>query len=278
MLSAPLRAAVSLYRFRDGQQLGLLHRWIVALAVGSSKKCLFHRLFRCFSPFPHLFLYSHLCPYLFTLSFGSTSDLCIYNIRYRLVIRSPLFPITAVKKTVGDRVKEPKGGDYEHGPVRHSPAVQIFVHRMPKEETKSTPRTKTPSRSGYLILTSSAIQCNKIFPCIHCKSRGVQRNCIFKEKPAKPANPPPQASGATTSKTTAGVGASKKRYRGGSEDSNSDSDSDAGTGNGGLDSVGENGVAMDSGNPGPLVPEQSSAQLTQLSSGTQVRPLTESSD
>ncbi|PKK42283.1 hypothetical protein CI102_14087, partial [Trichoderma harzianum] len=88
-------------------------------------------------------------------------------------------------------------------------------------------------------------KCNKIFPCVHCKSRGVQRNCIFKEKPSKPANPPPQASD---------------------------------TGNGGLDSVVQNGVPVDSDNPGPLVFEQSSGQLTQLSSGTQVGPLVESSD
>ncbi|KAM6485732.1 hypothetical protein HDV62DRAFT_403122 [Trichoderma sp. SZMC 28011] len=131
----------------------------------------------------------------------------------------------------------------------------------------------TPQRFKYSCTECQRRKqkCNKIFPCVHCKSRGVQRNCIFKEKPAKPANPPPQASGATTSKTTAGVGASKKRFRGGSEDSNSDSDSDADTGNGGLDSVGQNGVAVDSGNPGPLVPEQSGGQLTQLSPNTQTR-------
>ncbi|KAL6811523.1 hypothetical protein J3E69DRAFT_360028 [Trichoderma sp. SZMC 28015] len=131
----------------------------------------------------------------------------------------------------------------------------------------------TPQRFKYSCTECQRRKqkCNKIFPCIHCKSRGVQRNCIFKEKPAKPANPPPQASGATTSKTTAGVGASKKRFRGGSEDSSSDSDSDADTGNGGLDSVGQNGVAVDSGNPGPLVPEQSGGQLTQLSHNTQMR-------
>ncbi|KAF3076549.1 hypothetical protein CFAM422_001753 [Trichoderma lentiforme] len=131
----------------------------------------------------------------------------------------------------------------------------------------------TPQRFKYSCTECQRRKqkCNKIFPCIHCKSRGVQRNCIFKEKPAKPANPPPQASGATTSKTTAGVGASKKRFRGGSEDSSSDSDSDADTGNGGLDSVGQNGVPVDSDNPGPLVLEQSSGQLTQLSSGTQTR-------
>ncbi|QYT01954.1 Zn(2)-C6 fungal-type domain-containing protein [Trichoderma simmonsii] len=131
----------------------------------------------------------------------------------------------------------------------------------------------TPQRFKYSCTECQRRKqkCNKIFPCVHCKSRGVQRNCIFKEKPAKPANPPPQASSATTSKTTAGVGASKKRYRGSSEDSNSESDSDADTGNGGFDSVGQKGVAVDSGNPGPLVLEQSGGQLTQLSPNTQTR-------
>ncbi|KAL7955028.1 hypothetical protein V8C34DRAFT_327664 [Trichoderma compactum] len=114
-------------------------------------------------------------------------------------------------------------------------------------------------------------KCNRIFPCVHCKNRGVQRNCNFKEKPSKPANQPTQASGATTKETAAGAGASKKRSRGSSEDSSSDSDSDADTGNGGLDSAGQNGVAVDSDNQGPLVPEQSGGQLTQLSPSIQTR-------
>lgn len=128
------------------------------------------------------------------------------------------------------------------------------------------------------ILTSSAIQCNRIFPCVHCKNRGVQRNCHFKEKPSKPAGQPTQASGAATSRTAAGVGAGRKRFRGSSEDSSSDSDSDADADNGGLDSVGRNGVAVDSNNPGPLVPEQSSDQLVQLSTDPQVGQLVESSN
>ncbi|KKO99441.1 hypothetical protein THAR02_08469 [Trichoderma harzianum] len=129
----------------------------------------------------------------------------------------------------------------------------------------------TPQRFKYSCTECQRRKqkCNKIFPCVHCKSRGVQRNCIFKEKPSKPANPPPQAGGATTSRTAAGVGASKKRYRDSSEGSSSDDDSDADIGNGGLDSVGQSGVPVNSDNPGPLVPEQSSGQLTQLSPGTQ---------
>ncbi|KAL7795460.1 hypothetical protein V8C43DRAFT_321310 [Trichoderma afarasin] len=131
----------------------------------------------------------------------------------------------------------------------------------------------TPQRFKYACTECQRRKqkCNKIFPCVHCKSRGVQRNCIFKEKPAKPANPPPQPSDATTSRTAAGVGASKKRYRGSSEDSSSDDDSDADIGNGGLNSVGQNGVPVNSDNPGPLAPQQSTSggQLTQLSPGTQ---------